>query len=59
MSPFRRGDVREDGLVFFGYTKKLRQDGTFKEIWLRPAVSERVRGRDRDRKKERRRGDRV
>ena len=33
---FRRGDVREDGYLFYKYTGILKLDGTFKEIWLRP-----------------------
>ena len=34
--PFRYGDVREDGYLFYIYhtDKPLRKDGTFKESWL-------------------------
>jgi hypothetical protein len=49
--PFKRGDVREDGYVFFSYCKVLRSDGTFKEIWLNPKVSDRIKTKDRTHKK--------
>lgn len=48
---FRRGDTRHDGYVFFAYTNLVKSDGHFKEIWLRPEVSERVRLKDRDNKR--------
>lgn len=48
---FHRGDVRADGYVFFAYTNVKRLDGHFKEIWLRPEVSDRVRVRDRENKR--------
>ena len=35
--PFRRGDAREDGKVFYGYnTKHLKRNGFFKERWSSP-----------------------
>jgi hypothetical protein len=34
--PFKYGDVREDGKVFWGYTTYLRADGTRSECWLDP-----------------------
>lgn len=49
--PFRRGDAREDGFVFFAYTKVTKSDGFFKEIWLNPQTSEKVKAKDRDTKK--------
>jgi len=49
--PFKRGDVREDGYIFFSYAKVLRLDGTFKEIWLNPSVSDRIKTKDRTHKK--------
>ena len=33
---FLRGERRSDGYFFWGYTNKLRKDGTFVEIWLHP-----------------------
>jgi hypothetical protein len=48
---FHRGDTREDGFVFFAYTKSLRADGTFKEIWLSPSSSAHATKMDRDRKR--------
>ena len=50
-TPFKRGDVREDGFVFFAYTKTVKSDGFFKEIWLSPDASEKVREKDRAQKK--------
>jgi hypothetical protein len=50
-SSFRRGDVRADGYVFFAYTNVKRLDGHFKEIWLRPEVSDRVKCKDRESKR--------
>ena len=50
--PFKRGDIREDGYVFFSYSKIMRTDGTFKEIWLSPKVSDRIKTKDRTHKKE-------
>lgn len=32
---FRRGDIRDDGYVFFAYRKtQIRKDGTYRETWL-------------------------
>jgi hypothetical protein len=37
--PFSRGFVRDDGSIFAGYhTKRLRQDGSCAENWLRPSA---------------------
>ena len=49
--PFKRGAIREDGFVFFAYTKITKSDGFFKEIWLNPQTSEKVKAKDRDIKK--------
>ena len=49
--PFKRGHVRDDGFVFFAYTKVIKADGFFKEIWLSPAASENIKTKDRDQKK--------
>ena len=49
--PFKRGDVRHDGFVFFNYTARLKSDGFFLERWLSPAVSEKRREKDRNSKK--------
>lgn len=36
-NPFKRGEVREDGKIFFQYLKRTRvQDGFFIEAWLDP-----------------------
>lgn len=48
---FRRGDVRQDGYIFFAYTNKRKLDGYFKEIWLSPGASQRALINDRMRKK--------
>jgi hypothetical protein len=34
--PFKRGDVREDGCIFFQYNKTRIYDGFFVESWLNP-----------------------
>lgn len=49
--PFKRGDAREDGFVFFNYTTKIKADGYFLERWLRPDVSEKRKLKDRANKK--------
>ena len=49
--PFKRGHVRDDGFVFFAYTKVIKADGFFKEIWLSPAASEKIKAKDRQNKK--------
>ena len=49
--PFRRGDIRSDGYIFFSYSTAKNLSGYFKEIWLRPEVSEKVKVGDRQRKK--------
>jgi hypothetical protein len=49
--PFKRGDVREDGYVFFNYTTKIRSDGFFMERWLSVDASEKAKLKDRDAKK--------
>lgn len=56
--PFRRGDVRHDGFVFFAYTNKRKADGNFVEIWLRPDASERALVSDRERKRAKANGNR-
>jgi hypothetical protein len=34
---FKHGDLREDGFMFTGYNfKKIKQDGTFLEVWISP-----------------------
>ena len=48
---FKRGDIREDGFVFFAYTKVVKTDGFFKEIWLNPNTSNNIKAKDRDTKK--------
>jgi hypothetical protein len=50
--PFKRGDVRHDGYVFFNYTSKVKTDGFFLERWLHPDVSEKRKAKDRIVKKE-------
>ena len=35
--PFKHGEKREDGYMFTGYNyKKIKQDGTFQEVWISP-----------------------
>lgn len=50
--PFKRGDVRADGYIFFAYTKNLKTDGFFKEIWVNPESSNKIKERDRKHKKQ-------
>jgi hypothetical protein len=49
--PFKRGDVREDGYVFFNYTNKLKSTGFFMERWLNPEASAQVKEKDKTAKK--------
>ena len=49
--PFKRGATREDGFIFFAYTKITKSDGFFKEIWLNPQSSSNIKAKDRDTKK--------
>lgn len=56
---FKRGDVRQDGYVFFAYTNRRKGDGLFVEIWLKPESSKKATLRDRDRKRKKRNGHRV
>ena len=49
--PFKRGDVRDDGFVFFNYTRQVKSDGFFMERWLSPDASEKAKSKDRDAKK--------
>jgi hypothetical protein len=50
--PFKRGDVREDGYVFFNYTTKVKSDGFFMERWLSVDASEKAKQKDKDKKRE-------
>jgi hypothetical protein len=34
--PFKMGDIREDGLIFWGYTTSFIKNGFFYESWLTP-----------------------
>lgn len=35
--PFKKGDIREDGFVFFSYQKTRKiKDGFYRELWLSP-----------------------
>lgn len=49
--PFKRGDIREDGYVFFNYTSKLKTNGFFLERWLNPESSEAIKAKDKIKKK--------
>lgn len=49
--PFKRGDVREDGFVFFNYTNKLKSTGFFMERWLSPESSNMAKIKDKTAKK--------
>jgi hypothetical protein len=49
--PFKRGDVREDGFVFFNYTARLKSDGFFMERWLSPDASQKAKVKDKATKK--------
>lgn len=50
--PFKRGDTREDGFVFFNYTGKLKSNGFFQERWLSVEVSEKVKNKDKQKKRD-------
>ena len=49
--PFKRGTIRDDGYIFFVYTKITKSDGFFKEIWLRPETSDKIKAKDKQLKK--------
>jgi hypothetical protein len=51
--PFKRGDVRDDGFVFFNYTAKIRSDGFFMERWLSPESSDKAKAQDKTTKRSR------
>jgi hypothetical protein len=44
--PFKRGDVRNDGFVFFNYTAKVKANGFFLERWLSPDALLKAKGQD-------------
>ena len=44
--PFKHGDVREDGYIFWTYELKLRKDGTFYEKWRSPEVFKRFKEKE-------------
>lgn len=50
--PFKRGDVREDGYIFFNYTTKLKSNGFFMERWLSPEASDKAKNKDKTLKRE-------
>lgn len=49
--PFKRGTVREDGYVFYSYTKVIKSDGFFKEIWINANSSKLIKEKDRNTKR--------
>ena len=49
--PFKRGDVRKDGFVFYNYTSKVKADGFFLERWLSPETSDKIKAKDKQNKK--------
>jgi hypothetical protein len=49
--PFKRGTIREDGFVFFAYTKIVKSDGFYKEIWLNENSSNNIKEKDKSFKK--------
>ena len=50
--PFKRGDIREDGFIFFNYTTKMKSDGFFMERWLSAEASEKAKSKDKEKKRE-------
>lgn len=50
--PFKRGDIREDGFVFYNYTARLKTNGFFIERWLSPKKSEKAKANDSKLKRE-------
>jgi hypothetical protein len=49
--PFKRGDIRDDGYIFYNYTARLKANGFFMERWLSPDASEKAKSKDRNIKK--------
>ena len=49
--PFRLGDERSDGYLFYGYTARVKNNGYYVEIWLNPDSKETIRLKDLARKK--------
>ena len=49
--PFKRGDVRQDGFIFYNYTNQVKSDGFFMERWLSAESSILAKSKDRDAKK--------
>ena len=48
--PFKHGDKRADGFIFTGYNfKKIKQDGTFIEIWKSPEQEEKKKQYEKER----------
>ena len=37
-NPFKKGDIREDGYIFYQYRKMVCNTGHFKEYWLKPEI---------------------
>lgn len=50
--PFKRGDTREDGFVFFNYTGKLKSNGFYQERWLSVEVSNKMKDKDKIKKRD-------
>lgn len=50
--PFKRGDTREDGFVFFNYTGKLKSNGFYQERWLSVEVSNKMKDKDKAKKRD-------
>ena len=49
--PFKMGDAREDGFIFWGYDSVLRKDGYLGEQWRDPVKYAAARKRDASRKR--------
>jgi hypothetical protein len=49
-APFTRGDVREDGRVFYNYTNTTKANGFFVERWVKAETLKKTKEYDRDRK---------
>ncbi len=47
--PFKHGDVREDGYIFWSYNTTIKKDGTKAEKWLSPAKWDESKTKQKDR----------
>ena len=56
-APFKYGDIRSDGFIFFNYRSKIGVNGYRYEQWLSPMAFKAAETRDRFKKHKKRRQD--